>query len=123
MSGLFQEPPFQAPAGVDLSGRQYTFVTLDSAGVLQVAAAGAVPDGVLMDDPGLAETGTYDTLRGQRATVIAGASVAVGDLLMVEGTTARAIPATATNEIVAKAISAGGDGDEINVILGYRGTA
>lgn len=121
MSGVFQEPPFAAVASIDLSGRQYTFVNVDGNGQLANPTAGAVPDGVLMDDPGAGETGTYDTLRGQRATVIAGANVAVGNLLMVEAVTFRAIVATSTNSIVAKALSAGADGDEINVILGYRG--
>lgn len=123
MSGLFQEPPFQASASIDLSGRQYTFVNVDANGQLANPSAGGVPDGVLMDDPGLGETGTYDTLRGQRATVIAGAAVAIGDNLMVEAASFRAIPATATNDIVAKALSAGADGDEINVLLGFRGVA
>lgn len=115
MSGLNQEAPLQAPAGADLSAKQYFFVVVDGSGELQLCGDNVVPDGVLQDAPAAGKTGTYDTPRGQRLTVIAGETIAVGEFVSVDAT-GRAHDADATGDaVVGKCLVGGAVGDEIQI--------
>ncbi|MCP4878319.1 MAG: hypothetical protein GY896_22935 [Gammaproteobacteria bacterium] len=118
MSGLFQEPPLQAPASVDLSAAQYHCIIIDTNGELALPTVGEYIDGVLKDAPEAGKTGTYDTRRGQRATVIAGGAVTVGALGSVLANGRVVISVTSTHERFCKFLSAGGDGEEVNVLFG-----
>jgi hypothetical protein len=119
MSGLYQLPPLQAPASVDLSAKQYHGIKIDTSGEIALPSAGDRIDGVLMDAPESGKTGTYDTIRGQRVTMIAGSAVTVGALASVLATGRATISATSGHERFGKFLSAGGDGEEVTVLLGY----
>jgi hypothetical protein len=118
MSGLFQEPPLQAPASVDLSAKQYYAISIDTNGELALPALGSLPDGVLMTAPEAGKTGTYDSFRGQRVTMIAGGAVTVGALASVLATGKVVISVTSTHIRFGKFLSAGGDGEEVTVLVG-----
>lgn len=119
MSGLSQESPHQSPAGVDLSGSQYFFVTRDAAGVLQIAGLNSVPSGVLQDAPGSGETGTYETARGQRLTVIAGEAIVAGEDVGSDAA-GKARDADTTNDVILGKCIRGGATDE-EIIIQYDG--
>ena len=118
MSGLTQMPPLQAPASVDLSGSQYHGIIIDTSGELALPSAGDQIDGVLVDAPTAGLTGTYDTIRGQRVTMIAGGAVTVGALASVLGTGRAVISVTSTHARFGKFLSAGADGEEVTILLG-----
>ena len=111
MSGLTQEAPLQAPAGADLSAKQYFFVILDGSGELVLAGADEQQPYVLMDAPTAGKTGTYDTPRGQRLTVIAGEAIVVGEKVSVDAT-GKAHDADATGDAVIGQCKVGGGLDE-----------
>ena len=118
MSGLFQEPPLQAPASVDLSAKQYHGIVIDTSGELALPTLGAMIDGVLMDAPASGATGTYDSLRGQRVTMIAGGAVTVGALASILANGRAVISVTSTHKTFGKFLSAGGDGEEVTILVG-----
>lgn len=118
MSGLFQEPPLQAPASVDLTAKQYHGIVIDTSGEIALPSAGGQIDGVLMDAPDSGITGTYDTIRGQRVTMVAGGAVTVGALASVLATGRAVISVTSTHARFGKFLSAGADGEEVTVLLG-----
>lgn len=118
MSGIFQEPPLQAPASVDLSAAQYHGIIVDTNGELALPSLGGYIDGVLMDAPEAGKTGTYDTRRGQRITMVAGGAVTVGALASVLANGRAVISVTSGHERFGKFLSAGGDGEEVTVLLG-----
>ncbi len=119
MSGLTQEAPLQATASVDLSSNQYHGVIVNTSGQLALpAAAGDQIDGVLMDAPTSGKTGTYDTIRGQRVTMIAGGAVTIGALASILGNGRAVISVTSTHTRFGKFLSAGADGEEVTLILG-----
>lgn len=118
MSGLFQEPPLQAPASVDLSAKQYHGIVVDTNGELALPALGGHIEGVLMNAPEAGKTGTYDTRRGQRVTMVAGGAVTVGALGSILANGRIVISVTSTHQRFCKFLSAGGDGEEVNVVFG-----
>ncbi len=118
MSGLNQEAPLQAPASVDLSSAQYHGIVIDTSGELALPGAGAQIDGVLQDAPTAGKTGTYDTIRGQRVTMIAGGAVTVGALASTLATGRAVISVTTTHARFGKFLSAGADGEEVTILLG-----
>lgn len=103
------------PAGVDLSGLQYTAVVLDSAGLLQanVTAGGRIL-GILQDDPKASSAGTVRIRDVSKA--VAGAATAIGALLM-SNTTGRLITATSTNYVVGRGYLGGANGRIISAEL------
>jgi len=118
MSGLTQEAPLQAPVSVDLSSNQYHGIVVNTSGQLALPGLGAQIDGVLMDAPTSGKTGTYDTIRGQRVTMIAGGAVTVGALASILANGRAVISVTSTHARFGKFLSAGADGEEVTLILG-----
>lgn len=81
-----------APAGEDLSTKQFTLVKLNEAGALVKAGAGDLGF-VLQDKPKQGVTGTFAV--GGRVKCIAGAEVKPGELLSADAN-GHIVPATAT---------------------------
>jgi hypothetical protein len=123
-------------AAADLSAKQYTFVKVDSSGKAAAAGtAGEVVVGVLQNKP---------SASGQAATVVvtgvskvyAGGSIDEGDLIKtandgqalaaVKGTTNTGDAGGASDPLVGSyvvgiALSAGGDGELVSVLLLHQG--
>jgi len=118
MSGLTQEAPLQAPASVDLSSAQYHGIIVDTNGELALPALGGQITGVLNDAPTAGKTGTYDTIRGQRVTMVAGGAVTVGALASVLASGRVVISVTSGHARFGLFLSAGADGEEVTLILG-----
>ena len=103
-------------AGADLSTTgQYLFVEQNNAGAVTVCnSAGENALGVLYNDPASGQSASvaYDGI----VRVMAGATIAIGELV---ATTAAGKAAVATNGqvILGEAISGGGDGEIISVLL------
>ena len=117
MSGLNQEAPLQAPAGADLSAKQYFFVVLDSAGELVLAGADEANPMVLQDAPTAGKTGTAETPRGQRLTVIAGEAILPGESISIDAV-GKAHDADATgNAIIGWCWSGGALDEEIQIVF------
>lgn len=107
-------------AGEDLSTHQFKVMVLDGNGkVVRQTTAGADWDGVLQDKPLQDQAATVAT--AGETKVEAGATVAPGDLVMVDAT-ARVIPATATNFAGGRARTGGDAGGLITVMLRPYGT-
>lgn len=117
MSGLNQEAPLQAPAGADLSAKQYFFVIIDSSGELVLAGADEPNPYVLQNAPTAGKTGTYETPRGQRLTVIAGEAIVVGEDVSVDANGKAHDADTADMAIVGRCLFGGGDTEEIQIIF------
>ncbi len=117
MSGLSQEAPLQAPAGADLSAKQYFFVVLDSSGEIVLAGDNEPNPYVLQDAPASGKTATFDTPRGQRLTVIAGEAIVVGEDVSVDAV-GKAHDADATDDaIVGRCMVGGALDEEIQIIF------
>jgi hypothetical protein len=107
-----------APTTSDLSAKT-GYAVVVAAGVLAIAGAEVVIDGVLVDDPKNGQTGTYqvrDVVKG-----IAGAAITINANLMTDAN-GKFITATTGKPIVGKALeAAAADLNIIRVELGYRG--
>lgn len=110
-------------AGGDLSADQFKFVTLAADGQCDVhAAATDMPTGVLLNNPAAAGRAAEVAIEGI-VKVEASAAITVGANVT---TTAAglAVTAVATDSIVGIAMStAGGVGELVEVLFGYRGVA
>jgi fermentation-respiration switch protein FrsA (DUF1100 family) len=107
-----------APTTSDLSAKT-GYAVVVTAGVLAIAGAEVVIDGVLVDDPKNGQTGTYQIRDVVKA--IAGAAITINANLMTTAA-GKFVTATTGKPIVGKALeAAGADLDVIKVELGYRG--
>lgn len=115
----------QAPAGEDLSTKQFTLVKLNEAGELVKAGAGDVAF-VLQDKPKQGQTGTYAVLG--RVKAIAGGTIHFGDLLSSDAN-GHIVKATATElaeekvkvqgtRVIGYAVAKGASGE----IVSFRAT-
>ncbi|SDP33350.1 hypothetical protein SAMN04487914_10895 [Arthrobacter sp. ok909] len=118
MAKFIEGNHFSAPAAADLSALQYKAVKLDSTG--KVVAATAATDvilGVLDNTPVSGELASI-WLRTSNGTfkVKLGGTVAVGDAVTSNGSSAGITTTTAGNQIIGYAVQAGVSGDIIEVM-------
>ena len=107
-------------AAGDLSSDQFRFMVVDSNGeAVKNTAAGGIVDGVLQDKPD-AQGKTASVQDAGVTKVVAGGTVAAGDLVMSDAGAA-AIVATATNYYRGRALEGGASGDLISVNLRPHG--
>lgn len=107
------------PAAADLTGNQWCAVTMNSSGLMAVATAGAMCDGILQNpDAASGKQARYAWVG--RLKVKYGGTVAIGADLMV-GTGGTLITATTGNVIVGKAQVAGTNGTIGRALWGNRG--
>ena len=104
------------PISTSFAALQFTFVQINSSGQLAVpSGAGVFCDGVIQDDnssTGLPSEMAY----GGVTKVVAGTSLAVGDLVMTDSS-GRAVTATGTNHILGRALAPGTLGAPVPVLL------
>jgi hypothetical protein len=105
-------------SAADLSGEEGIAVDIDSNNKIAKAAASVVPDGVLMaggDASGDVVT-VYPLAAGGEVKVKIGATVAIGDLLTPQATSAEWIPGTSGDIVTMRARQAGADGNRITAV-------
>jgi hypothetical protein len=118
MAKFIEGNHFSAVAVADLSALQYKIMKLDSTG--KVAAATAATDviiGVLDNTPVLGELASV-WLRSSNGTfkVKLGGTVAIGDAVTSDGSSAGIATTTAGNQILGYAVQAGVSGNIIEVM-------
>lgn len=103
-------------AGVDLSAKQYHFVSMSADGQIDpVAAAGADALGILKNKPDAAGKAAAVTVWGI-AKVVAGATLAPGDKVR-SSATGQAVAQAASSRELATVITGGVANDMITVLL------
>ncbi len=106
-------------AAADLSAKQYLFVKLGTGSKINVCSAATdVPCGILLDKPASGATGQVQVTG--LGKVIAGGTIAVGDLLGTDAN-GKAVKLTigtdTTKYVVAQAVSAGSANELVTVLL------
>lgn len=114
----FEQPGFklgQFEASADLSSDQFKYVKLDGSNQLALAGAGDAGLGILQDKPDAqGQAGTV--MAGGVSKAVTGASYSEGAKLTPDAS-GRLVTATATDEIVANALSDSGGADELQEVL------
>ena len=100
------------PAAADLTAKKGCVVS-PVTGALE--STGGLGGGILQNSPDSGQ-GAVVAVMGV-AIGLAGASVTKGQYVTSEATTARLIPATTGDRIVGMALTTGGDGEKISVLL------
>lgn len=116
MSSNESGEPLSIEASADLSASQWCGVTLDANGRLALPGAGAGIIGILTTKPAaLGRAGTVRRGPGKQKAKYGGA-VTAGDYLKVTAA-GKFITAATGNQVVAKALTGGADGDIGQVLL------
>lgn len=104
-------------AASDLSSNQFYAVKHTSSGIA-LAGAGEPADGILQNDP---NADVANVMHQGVSKAVIGAAVADGALLM-SNAAGKLITATSTNNVIAKALEAGGaDAQIITVLISKQG--
>lgn len=108
-------------AGVDLSAKQYFFVSVSADGQIDPTGDGAHADGVLQNDPDTAGTAASVAIGGV-VKVNCGGTVTRGGPVASD-TNGQAVDATSGDVILGTALETGASGETISMIFQPRGTA
>ncbi len=109
------------PASADLSTNQFRLVGVDSAGRLVVIANAATPFlGVLLNKPDAIDREAEVAVAGSTVKLVAGATIAEGDLITAVAGGRGSPSTTDTDEVVGMAISPGGSGVLVEVNIAPR---
>ena len=100
------------PVAVSQAANQYKCVDVD--GEL-AGSTGTGAYGILQNSPVVGEVS--EVAVGGISKAIAGATVTAGAYLTNEGTTGHVIPATGTNRIIGRAVTAGADTELISMLV------
>lgn len=108
-------------AGQDLSASQFCLVSIAGDGQVDPTGAGALPDGVLQNDPNAAGVAATVAIAGV-SRIVCGGVVSRGALIASDAS-GRAVAATTGAEIAGRALAAGTAGALIPVLLKLSGRA
>lgn len=107
-------------AGVDLSAKQYYFVSVSSDGQIDPTGDGANADGVLQNKPNAAGVAATVAIAGV-SRVVAGAAITCG-AQVASNADGKAVTATSGERVLGRATKASlADGDIISVLLKLAG--
>jgi len=109
-------------AGADLSALQYTFVKMSTTDlVVTCSAATDIPLGVLQNAPTAGQEAEVLIIGGTK--LVAGVTVAIGDLLGVTSAAKASVVTTSdtTKYVLGTAISAGASSDVITAVINCAG--
>lgn len=109
-------------AGVDLSAKQYYFVTMSSDGQFDPTGDGALADGVLMSVDTANVGAACSIAIGGVVPVVAGDAITRGDLVSSDAA-GKANTAATNDEILGRAMKGAAAGDVFPVLLKLSGRA
>lgn len=108
-------------AGVDLSAKQFFFVSVSADGQIDPTGDGAHADGVLQNDPDAAGKAAEVAIGGV-VKVNCGGTVTRGGAVASDGS-GQAVDATSGDVILGTALETGASGETVSMIFQPRGAA